>query len=250
MKTTGNTILITGGNAGIGFAIAKLMIEQGNSVIIVGRDETRLAQAKSRLPSVTTFQADINDDAAVKALHAEMIARFPNLNVLINNAGKAFAYQLTDKDHDAFGHAAEEMLTNYLSIIRLNELFLPSLGNRPEAAIVNVSSVVAVVPSVAIPTYSASKAALHAYTSTLRLNLSASKIKVFELFPPLVNTEFSKEIGGEKGIDPAEVAQALLAGLQKDEFEIRVGDAAKMYELSLSSPALALQLMNGATVTN
>jgi len=131
-----------------------------------------------------------------------------------------------------------------LSIIRVNQKLLPVLTRQESAAIVNVSSIVAYVPGVTLPTYAASKAALHSYSTSLRLSLEGSPVKVFELMPPLVDTEFSKEIGGHNGIKPSVVADELIAALANDDFEIRVGDTAKIYELYRQSPADALNVMN------
>ncbi|TKC05382.1 SDR family NAD(P)-dependent oxidoreductase [Pedobacter polaris] len=244
MKTTKNTILITGGSAGIGFETAKLLSEQGNHVIITGRNQNRLDEAKAQLTNVTAIRADVSKAADVAELVATVNRLFPALNVVINNAGRALLYNLADESQNAYVNAEDEMLTNYLSIIRLNQHLLPLLKQQEEAAIVNVSSVVAYVPGVTLPTYAASKAALHSYTTSLRLSLENTSIKVFELFPPLVDTEFSKEIGGHNGIATAQVADELLEGLKNNEFEIRVGDTAKIYDLFLSSPSEALNVMN------
>jgi len=112
---------------------------------------------------------------------------------------------------------------------------------------VNVSSITSFVPALSIPTYSASKAALHSYTQALRLSLSKNTTtRVFELIPPLVNTDLSKEIGGHKGIPPSEVADALLKALGTDEYEIHVGGTAQLYHLFRNSPADALLAMNNA----
>ncbi len=106
------------------------------------------------------------------------------------------------------------------------------------------------MPGVTLPTYAASKAALHSYSTTLRLSLENTSVKVFELMPPLVDTQFSSAIGGHNGIQPTAVANDLLKALAEDDFEIRVGDTAKMYELFLNSPATALDVMNGRSVVN
>ena len=244
MKTTNNTILITGGSAGIGFETAKLLSEKGNKVIITGRDSERLKKAASRLKNVTAIASDVSNEEDVKQLVAKLSIEFPELNVVINNAGHAFAYNLAEEGINAFKKGAEEMLTNYLSVMRLNELLLPVLKKQTEAAIVNVSSIVTIVPGKSLPTYSASKAALHSYTQTLRLSLQDTAIKVFELMPPLVNTDFSKEIGGENGIAPSVVAENLLEALEANTYEIHVGNTAYMYNTYLSSPAEAFKLMN------
>ncbi len=245
MKTTNNTILITGGSAGIGFETAKLLSAQGNTIIIIGRDQNRLDEAKAKLANVHAFKADVSNAAEVTELVEILKDKFPDLNVVINNAGSAVLYNLADENQDAFANAESEMLTNYLAVIRLNQLLLPLLKAQAESAIVNVSSIVAYVPGITLPTYAASKAALHSYSTTLRLSLENTSVKVFELMPPLVDTQFSSAIGGHNGIQPTAVANDLLKALAEDDFEIRVGDTAKLYELFLNSPSAALDVMNG-----
>lgn len=243
MKTTKNTVLISGGSAGIGLEIAKLLSAKGNQVIITGRDQSRLNQALSQLENAVGIVSDVSKKEDVETLIATLKHDFPGLNVVINNAGRAELYDIANSN-GAFETAADEMLTNYLSVIRLNEKLLPLLKAQPEAAIVNVSSVVAIVPG-GLPTYSASKAALHSYTQSLRIALSrSSKVKVFELMPPLVDTEFSAIINGKNGIPPAQVAQEFVAALEKDVYEIRVGRTQAIYDLYLKSPAEALSAMN------
>lgn len=243
MKTNGNTILITGGGSGIGFEIAKVFSEN-NHVILTGRTDKKLLEAASQLQNVTTVTMDVTDEKDIEQLAEYLASTFPKLNVLINNAGIAYAYDMTVPGIDAHQKAFEEINTNYLAVVRLTEKLLPLLGNQQEAAIVNVSSVGAFVPGKILSTYSASKAALHSYTQTLRLSLANSGIRVFELMPPLVNTEFSKEIGGEHGIHPQVVAQELMNAFIDDNFEIHVGQTADLYKLHLSSPSDALAVMN------
>ncbi len=243
MKITGNTVLITGGSAGIGLELAKLLAQNGNQVIITGRNEERLQRAAAQLPNVTTFVSDVSREADVNSLVNRLYTDFPDLNIVINNAGRALVYDITDPTANAYEKADDEIHTNYLSIIRLNEKLLPLLKNQPEAAIVNVSSIVTFVPG-ALVTYSASKAALHSYTQSLRMALAeTSAIKVFELMPPLVDTEFSQPIGGHNGIPPRAVAEAFVSALEKNEYEIRVGNTEQIYQLFRSSPDAALQAM-------
>lgn len=242
MKTTGNTILITGGSAGIGFELAKLL-SRNNKVIITGRNKERLENAAAELENTTAVAADVTSNVDVAALVQKLELEFPELNMVVNNAGHAVLLDLADEQADVFTHAEAEMLTNYLSIIRLNSLLLPLLKKQEESAIVNVSSVVAFVPGL-IPTYSASKAALHSYTQSLRFALRKSSVKVYELMPPLVNTTFSSAIGGERGIPPAQVAQAFTESWAKDQYEIRVGDTEAVYRAYLASPEEAFKLMN------
>jgi uncharacterized oxidoreductase len=245
MNTTNNTVLITGGSAGIGLEIAKLFSSSGNTVIITGRNKERLDKALSQLKNATGIVSDVSKEADAEALTDTIKRDFPQLNLMINNAGRAIQYDIANSE-GAFEKAADEMLTNYLAIIGLNEKLLPILKSQKEAAIINVSSVVALVPG-SLPTYSASKAALHSYTQSLRIALSrTSSVKVFELMPPLVDTEFSAIINGHNGIPPSEVAQGLITGLENNDYEIRVGKTQFIYDLYLQSPAEALHVMNPA----
>jgi uncharacterized oxidoreductase len=246
MKTTNNTVLITGGSAGIGLEIAKLFSASDNKVIITGRDQQRLDKALSQLKNATGIASDVSKKETAQALVATLTKDFPDLNIVINNAGRALLYDIAHSD-GAFEKAEDEMLTNYLSVIRLNEKLLPLLKKQKEAAIVNVSSLVAFVPG-SLPTYSASKAALHSYTQSLRIALSrSSKVKVFELMPPLVDTELSAIINGKNGIPPSKVAQDFIEALAQDIYEIRVGRTQAIYELYLKSPAEALKAMHPDT---
>ena len=244
MNTSKNTVLIIGGTAGIGLEIVKQLTALDNHVIVTGRNETRLLNATKGLKNVTAVPMDVSNATDVNQLVTLIEKDFPQQNIVINNAGRAIVYHLADQHQDAFANAADEMLTNYLSIIRINEKLLPVLKKQTVSAIVNVSSVVAYVPGITLPTYAASKAALHSYTTSLRLSLEDTPVRVFELMPPLVDTEFSREIGGHNGIKPFVVADEFIAALQKDEFEIRVGDTAKIYVLFRQSPVEALNVMN------
>lgn len=245
MKTTENTILITGGTSGIGFEIAKLFSASGNKVIIVGRNKKNLNSAISKLTNVSGILGDINNQVDVENMVEIVRKEHPQLNILVNNAGMAILNKL-DESFDGGHIAEEEMRTNFFSVIRLNQFFLPLLSQKKEAAIINVSSVVAIVPGLRLATYSASKSALHSYTLSLRSILSHShdNVKVFEIMPPLVNTKLSSQIGGENGISPTEVAQALLEGMISNNYEIHVGLTQYIYDLYLKSPEMALQAMN------
>jgi uncharacterized oxidoreductase len=243
MKTSQNTILITGGSAGIGFEIAKQLSAKNNHVIIIGRNQERLDKAAAQLQNVTAIKADVSNVAEIDALVTRLQNDFPQLNVVINNAG---AVQLNNLiSGDIFEKAQAEMFTNYLAIVKLNEKLLPSLQQQPEAAIVNVSSIVAFAPSISLATYAATKAALHTYSRALRLALKDTSVKVFELMPPLVNTEFSAEIGGaERGIPASQVADEFIASFETDNYEIRVAGTEQFYRLYLSDPEAALNRIN------
>ncbi|MHA3786904.1 SDR family oxidoreductase [Flavobacterium hauense] len=245
MKTTANTILITGGSAGIGLEMARQLTALGNKVIITGRDEARLNKAAAELGNVTAIPFDVSNEQNVNDLVSRVKTEFPDLNILINNAGRADIHHLADGDERAYDIAVSEFETNFLSVVRLTEKLLPVLKTQKEAAVITVSSIVAFVPTQHLPTYSASKAALHSYTKSLRLALKETTVKVFELMPPLVNTELSAAIGGENGIPPSVLVADLIDALGNDRFEIRTGQTEDIYRLSLADPDQALLVMNG-----
>jgi uncharacterized oxidoreductase len=245
MFVSNKTILLTGGGSGIGLETAKLLTAKGNNVIIIGRNAETLREAAAGLKNINWFAADITNAAHVDKLVKKLTEDFSDLSIVINNAASAYAYRHAD-DANAFDKASEEISTNYLSVIRLNEKLLPLLKKQPEAAVVNVSSIVAFAPNAFIPTYSDTKAALHSYTLALRFTLSRdTKVKVFELMPPLVKTQLSKEIGGmENGIPSVDVAQALIDGIENDVYEIHVAGTREFRELYLSNPTAAFDLLN------
>ncbi|MCD1117614.1 SDR family oxidoreductase [Chryseobacterium turcicum] len=243
MNITNKTVLITGGGSGIGFAIAENLIAKGNKVIIVGRTESKLKAAAESLPGVAAIRCDVSNESDVQHLVNRVTTEFPELSVLINNAGL-----IADPKNVAatdFEKATEEFATNYFSVIRLIGKLLPQLKSQQETAIVNVSSLTAYSPHHFIATYSDSKAAIRSYTLSLRYTLAKdTAIKVFELLPPMVNTDLTKGYGGESGLAPSKVAQDLITAMENDEYEIQVGETAEFRKFYLSSPTEAFAMMN------
>ena len=232
MKTTGNTVFISGGSAGIGLAIAKKLNAAGNRVIINGRNEARLQSALQELDNALAIAGDLSLEADRIRIAAELKANHPKLNIIINNAGAAYMNDLGDPNNNAAEKAHQEMNTNYISVIDFTTRTLPLLLQQEEAAIINVSSIAVYRSNKYLPTYSASKAALHSYTQGLRDTFATNdKLSVYEVYPPLVNTTFSAEIGGANGIPASEVADELFAALEKNQFEVPVGDTKKIHAL-------------------
>lgn len=232
MKTTGNTVFISGGSAGIGLAIAKKLSVAGNKIIINGRSEERIQSALKELDNAVAIQGDLSVAAERVRITEELKNNHPDVNIIINNAGTAFLNDLGDSNNNAAEKAYQEINTNYISIIDFTALALPLLLQKEEAAIVNVSSVAVFRSNKYLPTYSASKAALHSYTQGLRDTFAENdKLGVFELYPPLVNTAFSAQIGGANGIAASEVADELFAALADNQFEVPVGDTKKIHKL-------------------
>jgi uncharacterized oxidoreductase len=188
MKTTGNTILITGGGSGIGRGLAEAFHALGNQVIIAGRRKRALDETTAANPGMTSLTLDIEDPAHIRSFAAEVAARYPALNVLINNAGIMRAEKLRAQQAD-LGDAESTIATNLLGPIRLTAALLPLLERQPASVIMNVSSGLAFVPMAPTPTYCATKAAIHSYTQSLRWQLRGSAIEVLELVPPYVATD-------------------------------------------------------------
>jgi uncharacterized oxidoreductase len=188
MKTSGNTILVTGGGSGIGQALAWRWHDSGNQVIVAGRRKDALAETIAGRHGMAALEVDITDPAAIEFFAAEAIAHFPKLNVLVNNAGMMSSETLTAPRDLASSEAT--VMTNLLGPIRLINALTAQLASRSDAAIINVTSGLAFVPLISAPTYSATKAALHSYTVSLRQQWQG-KIEVIELAPPGVQTHLT-----------------------------------------------------------
>ena len=188
MKTTGNTILITGGGSGIGLALAQRWHDAGNVVIVTGRNSAKLDAAIAGRANMHAAPLDVTDADAIAAFAADIVQRFPDLNVLVNNAG-VMMYEALDGERD-LSDAEATVVTNLLGPIRLTDALIDHLVARSDGAIVNVTSGLAFVPLPKAPTYSATKAALHSYTQALRVQL-AGRVEVIELAPPAVRTELT-----------------------------------------------------------
>jgi uncharacterized oxidoreductase len=188
MNITGNTILITGGGSGIGRGLAEALHAQGNQVIIAGRRKAALEETAAANPGIKFLTLDIEDRSAIRAFAGRVASEFPALNVLINNAGIMRPENLLAQQDD-LADAESIVTTNLLGPIRLTTALLPILRKQPHSTIVNVSSGLAFVPLAFTPTYSATKAALHSYTLSLRYQLKDTTTEVLEIIPPYVQTD-------------------------------------------------------------
>ncbi|MDZ5699496.1 SDR family oxidoreductase [Chelativorans sp. M5D2P16] len=188
MKTTGNTILITGGGSGIGRELALRFNELGNKVVVAGRRIDALEETVAGRHDMHAMVLDVGDPQAIRAFAERVVAEHPDLNVLINNAGIMRREDLT-RSRD-LSDSEQTIVANLLGPIRLTNALTDHLAGQPDAAIVNVSSGLAFVPLSATPTYNATKAALHSYTVSLREQLKG-KIEIIELVPPAVQTELT-----------------------------------------------------------
>lgn len=199
MKTTGNTILVTGGGSGIGLALAQRWHDAGNKVIVTGRNADRLRAAIVGRPNMTALSLDVTDADAIAAFAKEIVANFPDLNILVNNAGIMSAEDASAKRD--LTHAEATVVTNILGPIRLTDALVDHLAAQADSAIVNVTSGLAFVPFPKAPTYSATKAAMHSYSVALRIQLEG-KVEVIELAPPAVRTDLTPGQSTREGYMP------------------------------------------------
>jgi uncharacterized oxidoreductase len=226
MKLTGRNILITGGSTGIGLAFALKFLELGNRVIVTGRREWVLDQLKAKYPELHTIQSDVADAAQIAALARRVKAGYPKLDVLMNNAGIMLHKNLTAPAADLGGLMAEVDI-NVGGVVRMTSAFMDVLAAN-KGTIINVSSALAFVPLPSAPIYSATKAAVHAYTQSLRFQLEEAGVEVIELLPPAVKTDLTAEMQEGEGIaliTTDELIKQSFAGLRAGKLEIRPGQS-------------------------
>ncbi|WJV60914.1 SDR family oxidoreductase [Pectobacteriaceae bacterium C52] len=197
MQIVGNTILVTGGNSGLGQGLAEALHRLGNQVIIAGRRQSALDKVTAANPGMQSTLLDMDDAGAFRAFATDMAARFPTLNVLVNNAGIQRPENVLNPLED--WSAMEAMVTiNLLGPMRLTSAMLPLLLRQKRSTVINVTSAMAFVPGVGVPTYCATKAAMHSYTQSLRRQLRETSVNVIEIIPPYVQTN----LGPGHGTDP------------------------------------------------
>ena len=226
MKLFQKTVLITGGTAGIGLELATQLLARGNTVIVTGRDEQKIEEAKQANPGLHAFQSDVSDPEAIAVLHAAVLAEFPELDTLVNNAG--IMRNLNLNQGRDLKDVTREIEINLSGPVRMIQQFLPHLKTRPGALILNVSSGLAFVPMSISPVYCATKAAMHSFCQSLREQLQGTGVTVIELAPPGVETqlfrgEFEKELKGQKGMPVNVLVEKAIAGIEARKLEIRPG---------------------------
>ena len=242
MKLNKRTILITGGTSGIGLELAKQLLGRGNTVIVTGRNKEKLDGAKQALPGVHTFESDVSDPKAIALLCDNVLAQFPALDTLVNNAG--IMRNLNFNQDSGLKDITREIDINLSGPVRMIQQFLPHLKTRQRTLIVNVSSGLAFIPFAAAPVYSATKAALHSFTQSLRIQL-AGIVTVIEVAPPAVETallrgEFAEEMKGQKGMDVKVLAKKAIAAIEAGKLEIRPGLSNLLNAMSRIAPQFML----------
>lgn len=241
MNIRGQTVLITGGASGIGLAVAKRLIRLNNQVIVVGRNVGKLATARAEVQGLIAISCDISKEEERLSLVSEMIERYPQLTMLINNAGIQYQCRFDADPPPSLEIIHEELETNFVAAVRLSSLLLPGMMKQPDAAIVNISSGLAIAPKAGAPVYCASKAALSTFSRALRYQLEQSSVRVFDVLAPLVDTAMTEGRGRGK-ISPERFAEELVAGVAKNHYVLRVGKTKILYALSRLMPEAAFRI--------
>jgi len=232
MELSNRTVLVTGGTSGIGLGIAEAFHRSKSKVIVCGRNKKKLARVEERFPHIIAISCDLGDAGQRQALATDVLRRFPDLDIIVNNAGIQ-RYINLKKGVEELKSGEDEITVNFASPVELTSLFIGHLMKRPSAAIINVSSGLGFMPMLDTPIYNATKAAIHTYSLVLRQQLKDTSVKVIEIVPPMVDTDLNKE--GRKaahakfrGISVSEYMPTIIKGLKNDEEIIFYGDGEKI----------------------
>lgn len=248
------TVLITGGGSGIGLALAKKFLDNNNTVIITGRNISKLEKVKQKLPKINIFQSDVTQEVDVKQLAETVQNQFGGLDVLINNAGIMTLVDTGNEDND-LNKQMQEIEINYNSPIRVLHYFLPLLKKSKNAVLVNVSSGLAYVPFAQAPVYSGTKSALHFWTLGIRPQLKPHGIKVIELLPPVVDTPLAHgadiaEDDNLKPMPPEKLADIFWKDFIRGKEEITPGILKQLKLMSRLAPKFIFKQLNKQPIPN
>jgi uncharacterized oxidoreductase len=223
MQLQGNTIFITGGGSGIGRGLAEALHKLGNQVIISGRRKGHLEATVKANPGMRAVELDVNDPASIAAVSRQLIWEFPNLNVLINNAGIMQIDSAAGAVDDAL--LVSTLTTNVMGPIRLTSALIEHLKAQKSATIVNVGSVLGFVPLAVAAVYSATKAAVHSYSLSQRYLLKDTSVKLVEIAPPWVQTDLLNSNDEPRAMPLAAFIEQTIQLLGTDAEEIVVENA-------------------------
>ncbi len=214
MKISDNTVFIPGATSGIGLGLALRLRARGDTVIVGGRRTDVLEKIASQYPRIATVTVDTTDPASITAARDALTERYPALDTLVTMAGIMEPEDL--RDPASLDVAERTVEVNLLGPIRLVNAFLPGLLAQPAATIMTVTSGLAYVPLAATPTYSATKAAIHSFTESLRVQLTGSEVRVVELVPPAVRTTLMNQQESDEAMPLEEFLDEVMGLLEAD----------------------------------
>ncbi len=243
MKLKNSTVLITGGSSGIGLELSKVLIQNGNIVIICGKSNDKLVAAKKTEPKLITYQCDLSDSQECTAFARQISENHPDLNILINNAAIVNKIDFIN-DENAMKLAENEYLTNLIAPIRLIKLLYKTISANDNSAIINITTGLIYAPRVIYPFYNSSKSALHSFTQTLRIRLQNEKTKVVEVMFPAVDTPWHQGTPPKIAISADAAVSEMIQGIEKGKLEIKVGSAKILSLVSRIAPGFALRKVN------
>ncbi|MFI2209173.1 SDR family oxidoreductase [Streptomyces sp. NPDC020141] len=246
MNISGRTVLVTGATRGIGRALTRRLIADGARVVAVGRDPDGLADLTAEHGDRVSAEAlDLSDPDSVDAFSDGLPGRHPDVSVVVNNAGvQNLSDFLTARPRDLRPVLRRELAVNLDAVVTLSTGLLPHLRSRPSAAIVNISSGLAVVPKASAPVYCAAKSAVRTFTRALRYQCehAAPHVRVMDVILPLVDTDMTAGRGRGK-ISPAEAARATVEGIRRDRTDIYVGKTRYLPALMRIAPSLGYRAL-------
>ena len=226
MRLAGNTIFITGGGSGIGRGLAEALHIHGNQIIISGRRQAKLAEVTKANPGMQSIELNVEDPASIAAVAKHLVTKYPTLNILFNNAGIMHIDDLASSVDDAM--AVATVTTNVLGPIRMTSALIEHLKKQKTAAIINTSSVLGFVPMAMSGVYSATKAAMHSYTQSLRYRLEGTSVTVQEIAPPWVQTDLLNSNNEPRAMPLAAFIEETMKALATDADEVLVEIAKPM----------------------
>ncbi|WP_020594664.1 SDR family oxidoreductase [Spirosoma panaciterrae] len=241
MKLINKTILITGGTSGVGLALLHSLHGRGNRLVVVGRNEKRMAELRDGYPDVVFLMYNLAVPSEVADLIQTIQQRFPDCSVLINNAGVQFNYLLGD-DASGQSRVGSEIQVNLTAAIQLCDALIPQLRQQSEAAIVNITSGLGISPKRSAPVYSATKAGLQVFTKALRYQLEGSVVQVVDVVLPLVDTPMTAGRGKGK-MSPEQVADELIQGVERGRSVVNVGKVKLFRMIHRLAPGIADRLL-------
>lgn len=241
MQLKGVKVLVTGGTSGIGLKAVEALLNEGAKVIVVARDEGKLAELKKNTSVLEAYSCDLANPDALIQWSQTLLRDHPDIQILINNAGIQNNIWFDDEAStpESIQH---EISTNLISPLLLIRLLLPELKKQSEAIIMNVTTGLALVPKTRSAVYCGAKGGLRTFTQGLRNQLEGTSVRIIEVLPPVVETPMT-EGRGKRKMSPDEVAKQMVNAIKGKHQDVYVGKTKLLFWLARISPLIARNMM-------